>query len=645
MRLKSTLWALAFACAAVSCSDDLEDGPNTGNENGEKGESAYIKVAVNTGAVTKATPGEDGDEPLEPGSEEESDVSTLAVFLFQNGTSTTDYAFKSTSDIKALGFVSGVEDVGPSGLPQHAFETEVEVSVTDPNNTTSQLADKKYGVIAVANITEANYNAIKTALNATGDTKNKGSRLADYLQTTAWTSSGNTYKDFVMSTHTMGGSTTGLEESTVTLVSASSSTSEAPLVNVYLERLAAKIRINKNAATTDFTYTIPQTVQLTGEASSTTVNDYVKLTDVAIVNKLNSGSHMLKRVSPTYDAATGELLTTDAASDIYLGDEVGNTTTPATNFVIDPWTRAKINTNGVLAFPATPEQLRYTNQYVSTKGNFPTYWSDMGSAEKISLSGVTDQKFLCYTMENTTSKAASINGYSTGALFQATYYPGAWGEADAASTSTNGYKLVSRSLNASSLTAADFYVYKDNVFKDNAAVFAYELAKAVPNGSTTEVNGTDYFTYKFFSEDATVGVTFDLAKFKASKSAKINDPFGYIEYLKDLPEGTQVTEIKSFKAHMNDKKQPTSVEEYTLGVCYYPYWIQHATLADLSKIGIMEFGIVRNNIYDLTVTGVNTYGYVNVPDPTNPDKDTKLRLNAVINVKNWVVRKNNNIIL
>ena len=643
MKMKSTLWALAFACVAVSCSDDFEDPNNGGKDPSTNGESTYIKVAVNTGTVTKATPGEDGDIPLEPGSQEESDVSTLAVFLFQNDASTSDYTFKSSSDIKALGFVSDVEAVGPSGLPQHAFETEVEVSVTDPSNTTSGLADKKYGVIAVANITETSYNAIKTALNGDGVDKNKGSRLADYLQTTAWTVSENTYKDFVMSTHTMGGGTTGLEESTVTLKNASSSTSEAPLVNVYLERLAAKIRINKNATTTDFTYTIAQNVQLTGQTTSTTVNDYVKLTDVAIVNKLNSGSYMLKRVSPTY-AATDELVTTDADSDTYLGDELGSATASATNFVIDPWTRAKINTNGALAFPAVPRQLEYTNQYVSTTGNLPAYWNSLAVGEKISLSGVTDQKFLGYTMENTTSKAASINGYSTGALFQATYYPGAWGEADAVATS--GYKLVSRNLEADNLSAADFYVYKDNVFKDNAAVLAYELAKAIPNGTTSEVDGTDYFTYKFFSGDATVSTDFNLAKFKVSKSATISDPFGYIEYLNTLAEGTPVASIKSFKAHMDDSAaQPTSVEIYTQGVCYYPYWIQHATLADRSKIGIMEFAIVRNNIYDLTVTGVNTYGYVNAPDPTNPDKDTKLRLNAVIYVKNWVVRNNGNIIL
>lgn len=46
MKLKSTLWALAFACAAVSCSDELEGGPN-GGDGTLSGEKGYAKIAIN----------------------------------------------------------------------------------------------------------------------------------------------------------------------------------------------------------------------------------------------------------------------------------------------------------------------------------------------------------------------------------------------------------------------------------------------------------------------------------------------------------------------------------------------------------------------------------------------------------------------
>ena len=44
MKLKSTLWALAFACAAVSCSDELEGGANVPDV--VDGASGYAKVTI-----------------------------------------------------------------------------------------------------------------------------------------------------------------------------------------------------------------------------------------------------------------------------------------------------------------------------------------------------------------------------------------------------------------------------------------------------------------------------------------------------------------------------------------------------------------------------------------------------------------------
>ena len=55
MKLKSTLWALAFACAAVSCSDDLDEGPNNG-QGENNGSKTFMTVTINPGVVTKANP-------------------------------------------------------------------------------------------------------------------------------------------------------------------------------------------------------------------------------------------------------------------------------------------------------------------------------------------------------------------------------------------------------------------------------------------------------------------------------------------------------------------------------------------------------------------------------------------------------------
>lgn len=64
-------------------------------------------------------------------------------------------------------------------------------------------------------------------------------------------------------------------------------------------------------------------------------------------------------------------------------------------------------------------------------------------------------------------------------------------------------------------------------------------------------------------------------------------------------------------------------------------------------MGPMEFAIVRNNIYDLSVKEISGLGLsgVDVPDPKDDDEDGTAKMNVVVKVRNWVVRKNADIIL
>ena len=64
-------------------------------------------------------------------------------------------------------------------------------------------------------------------------------------------------------------------------------------------------------------------------------------------------------------------------------------------------------------------------------------------------------------------------------------------------------------------------------------------------------------------------------------------------------------------------------------------------------MGVMEFGIVRNNIYDLSVAQITKLGLSGAekPDPEKPDESNELRFIVNINVKNWIVRSNGGIIL
>ncbi len=72
------------------------------------------------------------------------------------------------------------------------------------------------------------------------------------------------------------------------------------------------------------------------------------------------------------------------------------------------------------------------------------------------------------------------------------------------------------------------------------------------------------------------------------------------------------------------------VKTYTNGVCYYTYWIRHSNdnVTDTAK-GIMEYAIVRNNIYQIIIDSFSTIGS---PVPTTEEmvnEDVKCSLYVV----------------
>ncbi|MBU3807173.1 MAG: Mfa1 family fimbria major subunit [Candidatus Phocaeicola faecipullorum] len=64
---------------------------------------------------------------------------------------------------------------------------------------------------------------------------------------------------------------------------------------------------------------------------------------------------------------------------------------------------------------------------------------------------------------------------------------------------------------------------------------------------------------------------------------------------------------------------------YDKGICYYTYWIRHANDEDETVFSPMEYAIVRNNIYQLTVKSISRLGS-NTPD----DSEIDLSLDVVV---------------
>ena len=680
MKMKSTLWALAFACAAVSCSDDFED-PNKGGEGpGTEGNGAkaMMNVTISTDAVTKAMtkasddPEEgDGDEK---GSIEESKVEDLCVFLFDaEGKSSTDNKFFKTNPIVAKGYWSVDKTTDSDHPDKHGYEASVEVTFEDD---ASDFAGKTYGVIAVVN---AGNITSSFNLDATGADQVTISKLADHIRTSAYTNTSNSYSKFVMSSHMLDDGDT--HNSYVTLPEATDA-QDVPEATVFVERLAAKVRISYATTKTDFIYNI---------AGS---DDKVRLDSAAIVNQLSSGSYLLKRA--TEDEFTNLDIPGTADNDSILIEEAYTAGPPATaNFVIDPWTRDKVGatvfgTGG--SMPSTGSiQLSYKNPFNGTDYTdlFSTIKGKTSADEKFKqLAGNTafdaDDKnvLLAYTMENTTDTLNSKNGFSTGAFFKATYFAK---EVTTIQDDNRSVKATATSWDGSEVTgdAPTFYTYGllETKFAGLNDIFAYTLAKQVDLDQATEdeLKGCYFFdklgaTYDNGTKEAID--TLHIATFMASKTFEdeaIADPFGYMAYLrehlvagntsatgvdvkfadvKEMDEnGTAPTQndLKTFSEFIADwdNYADAGIKPYINGTCYYLYWIRHENNDNNSLMGPMEFAIVRNNIYDLSVGQISGLGLsgVDVPDPNKPNEDGDAKMKVVVKVKNWVVRKNNDVII
>lgn len=95
----------------------------------------------------------------------------------------------------------------------------------------------------------------------------------------------------------------------------------------------------------------------------------------------------------------------------------------------------------------------------------------------------------------------------------------------------------------------------------------------------------------------------------------------------------------------NIKKYEKTDEGYR---CYYKYWIRHLDNYRPTEMGVMEFAVVRNNLYRMLITNVSDIGEGGtgtiIVTPDTPDEG-EASLQVVLNVKPWIVRDLTDIVL
>lgn len=329
-----------------------------------------VKVTVEGSGDTRASRadkepqgGEDGNG-REPGINHENDVNSLTVLLYKSDKK--DIA-EADAKIDYVYTFTGLTASTPSSGGNVTYST-------GPREIDPVIVGKDYHVLVIANAGDMTSKCIGENISVIRDmqmdkvcTRNDG--IANFT-------------DFVMSSKTdakidfsgKSGSGTGTE-------------SDPYLVDVNIERLAARIDIIPNA-----TFDGTSQGYYYNVMDGTNVIGGFKLESVTPTNVMTKGEYLIKRVSS--DAAVSAVT--------YYGEEEMNPTTKAsTNYVVCPWTKDR--TGLTLSNAEGPASLYKVKETTSTS-------TAVGEASYI----------LDYVMENTTTDNAEAN--STGLIFKGKYY-------------------------------------------------------------------------------------------------------------------------------------------------------------------------------------------------------------------------------
>lgn len=651
-----SLWAAALLMIVGGCSEELGEGDDPNDSGNGKGGEAYVSVTISspsTKAMTKADGeppkgGEEGDGH-EPGSPDETRIHDVTVILYDL-TNNTDISNKNldnaakqnSNNIVAVGYHEGAYEPNNSDIEEHlGISVKLEVE-----SLGKELQGNKFGLICVTNIGDVLQTAIKS-----GTIKSVG-QLADYFVD----ASGNAAligdgDKFVMSTHAMVVNGTDNGKTSFIEIAKGNSKENPAKATAFVERLAAKITVAKK----EETFIVED------------LNDRVTLTRFTIVNQLKAGSYLLKRV--TQNVVDSDIDIPNKDGDIYIGDETPTPNGKATNFVIDPWTRHKDGsfseiTRATDFYSTTGGLIKYEELYANsfTKQGYEKkegadydikqytkYYADFFKGENSdnikTFATASDAPTALYTLENTTSVSRQINGYSTGAIFEGTYIPDNW---FALKGSSENYAPNTDPVNSSLSNPTTYYVYNEGVYKDLWDVFGYWF-----NANLPVEEGVTYadLMAKFAPQQTKEEITLTSKEKAALEAIQNNDPTGYLIEVLENP-----TTVKTFATYYDDVKQAAGsdfgkalqakgISRYDGGKNYWTYWIRHSNNGNNTVMGVMEFGIVRNNVYQLEVAKISGMGE-SPYTPTEPggnDEDMKQYIEVNLYVKDWVIRNNGNI--
>lgn len=538
---------------------------------------AYVGLNISAGnanQVTKANPtgGEEGDG-REEGVRNENVVSNITAFFFESADGKGINSDASTPIVARQYWSS--KNFTYTGNTQYT---------TEPIEVLNLQEGHTYDVLVVTNVDPL----FGMDVNTLGELRNMTtSDIWKYGRDWASTEERYIHTKFVMASADAGNK--------LFIHNANSSTNPATTSLINVERLSARVdyqaRGSEGEAAGVYKVMDKTTNAEIGKA---------KIQGAMLINTLNADapSYLFKHVTKE-----NEDFTTGAID--YLGLETVKGGNVATNYVLDPKSRAG----------------KYKSDFESV-----IYYPNIGYADldwskkiltKSSVAGLTDDyKCIGYPKENV--NRIGKRTHTTGVVFQAQYTPTGFVEGDT------------------------YFEWNGEIF---ATLEAMEQAYDGTGLSWKYITGHIKDDGKDIWDDVT---TWASLRTDIIARIKVDDPAGYQAWLVGKSKNQEGTLDDATKKNLrwdwyvtnflrysvsggkatvdvgasdgftrNLLHQASGVATYKKGICYYTYWIKHANDQDPSNDlvkgkneggGVMEYAIVRNNIYKLRVMSISTPG-------------------------------------
>ena len=535
---------LALAALSAGCTQN-DLGDGFSGGGSKPGSFVTLSLTTPSAPAMRSNPtGGEQGDGTETGQDYENTVKRAVAFFYQG----SGVNAKGTTRIQAaVPFTFTSHTAGSNGIDR--------VYTTTPQ--TVDLENGTYHLLLVANPGTDWWSGKSLTL---GDVR-------DHIQQQAWQQAedGSSYSDFVM---------TSAADATVTLNF--NPENDPAKATVSVERMAARLDYQASGS-----YPC-QDPQYSGAT--------VEITGAALVNNLTAGSYLTKRVADDVDG-TGLS---------YLGDETPDAG-GQTNYVLDPWTAQKTadyNSFTIGNAIAQPASALYGVWFDGSWAD-PNEWASYVKAGTPVPDGSETWQRIGYTLENTTEASQSGSRYSTGVVFKAQFHP------QGLPNYTDGATFFSYGTNL-------YASMEDMMQHFYGSVFTKDFSKVTSCTTWGEVNA--FIASTLLTNDPSGYYTWlnDKAKVKAD-----DDPVDAKELTWDRYMLTECGYSKSADGAVtldqNGKVtrtalRRTGVRTYKDATCYYTWWVRHSNDGQDDTNGIMEYAIVRNNIYKLKVNSIYSLG-------------------------------------